>query len=42
MAAAVLDKLAYQLALQSFLGAWGGSQDEAQPEWLLTARAWGH
>ncbi len=38
MAAVVLDKVAYQLALQSFVGVWGGSQDEAHSEWLLNAR----
>jgi hypothetical protein len=37
MAAAVLDKLAYLLALQSFVGAWGGSQESAG-EWLPSAR----
>jgi hypothetical protein len=38
MAAVVLDKLAYQLALQSFLGVWGGSQDQARTEWLPSGR----
>jgi hypothetical protein len=34
MAAVVLDKLAYQLALQSYVGVWGGSQDQANTQWL--------
>lgn len=38
MAAVALDKLAYQLALQSFLGVWGGSQDQAHADWALCAR----
>jgi hypothetical protein len=38
MAAAVLDKVAYLLALQSFLGVWGGSRDDGDMEWLLSAR----
>ena len=37
LAAVVLDKLAYLIALQSFLGAWGGSQDARDP-WLPSAR----
>ncbi|MCC6458222.1 MAG: hypothetical protein IT328_24935 [Caldilineaceae bacterium] len=38
MAAALLDKLAYQLALQSFLGVWGGSRDQGEPNWMLNGR----
>jgi hypothetical protein len=38
MAAVVLDKLAYQLALQSFVGVWGGSQDRAHSDWALSGR----
>lgn len=37
LAAVVLDKLAYQMALQSFLGAWGGCQD-VQGRWQPSAR----
>lgn len=38
MAVAVLDKLAYQIALQSFVGVWGGSQDGEGTRWLPSAR----
>jgi hypothetical protein len=38
LAAAVLDKLAFQLALHSFVGAWGGSQDDPTPQWLPSTR----
>jgi hypothetical protein len=38
LAMAVLDKLAYQIALQSFLGAWGGSQEGQDCAWLPSAR----
>ena len=38
MAAVVLDKLAYQLALQSYMGVWGGSQDEVNTQWLKNGR----
>jgi hypothetical protein len=34
----VFDKLAYQIALQSFLGVWGGSQDESHADWSKCAR----
>jgi hypothetical protein len=37
MAAAVLDKVAYQVALQSYVGAWGGSQDGGNAAWLHSA-----
>lgn len=38
MAAATLDKVAFQMAQQCFLGAWGGSQDDGDAAWLLNAR----
>ena len=38
LAAASLDKVAFQMAQQCFLGAWGGSQDVADVAWLHSAR----
>jgi hypothetical protein len=38
MAAAALDKLAYQIALHTFIGAWGGCADEDAGAFVTSAR----